>query len=377
MIRSILTVGHNDIRLFLREKTAFIWLFIVPLAFTYFMGLAFKGPGGPEVGRASVLVENNDPGFLGRAVVDELGSQGLTLLNPTNKDSAKRVIRIPADLTDTVLQEGRVKLQFSKKDDADEQASMLVQARLFRALLALNAAIVEYAGAHDGKPPTEEGLAEIRKRDNPVKLSSTHAGRKPIPSGYNLSLPGNLVMYVMMNLLIFGGATVASERREGVLKRIVIHPVTRGALVLGKIYGLVLLGIVQIAVFLIVGRVLFGVNVGDQLPAIFLTMVIYAWVAAALGVLIGSALKAEEKVVPVCLVLSMTMGALGGCWWPLEIVPDFMKTVAHFVPSTWALEALHQLISFGAGIGQAKVQLGVLILFGLGANIAAAKCFRV
>ena len=84
---------------------------------------------------------------------------------------------------------------------------------------------------------------------NPVSLNARFAGRKPVPSGFNFSLPGNLVMYLMMNLLIFGGATVASERRAGIIKRLWIHPITRWELVMGKIYGLMLLGTVQIVFF--------------------------------------------------------------------------------------------------------------------------------
>ena len=88
-----------------------------------------------------------------------------------------------------------------------------------------------------------------------MSLNAKFAGRKPVPSGFNFSLPGNLVMYLMMNLLIFGGATVAAERRNGVIKRLMVHPVTRLELVMGKIYGLMLLGVVQIVFFLAVGQI--------------------------------------------------------------------------------------------------------------------------
>jgi len=70
------------------------------------------------------------------------------------------------------------------------------------------------------------------------------------------------------------------------------------------------------------------------------------------------------------------MAALGGCWWPLEIVPDFVKRLAHLVPTGWAMDALHQLITFGGGFAKAKGAIGVLFLFGLAANFTAAKCFR-
>jgi ABC-type multidrug transport system permease subunit len=198
-----------------------------------------------------------------------------------------------------------------------------------------------------------------------------------VPSGFNFSLPGNLVMYLMMNLLIFGGATVSAERREGVMRRLAVHPVRRGEIVLGKIYGLMLLGAVQILFFLAVGRFLFGVNLGANLPAVTVTLLVFAWVAGSLGVLVGSLTIAEDRVVGICVLASLLMAALGGCWWPLELAPPALQTIALCLPTGWALQALHQLISFGSGFGAVLLPVAVLMGFGAAANWLAARCFRI
>ena len=211
---------------------------------------------------------------------------------------------------------------------------------------------------------------------NPVSLNASSPGRKPVPSGFNFSLPGNLVMYLMMNLLIFGGATIAAERRNGVIKRLMVHPVTRLELVMGKIYGLMLLGVVQILFFLAVGKFLFHVNLGANLPAVTLTLLVFAWVAGSLGVLVGSLAAAQDRVTGICVLASLLMAALGGCWWPLEIGPPVMKTIALCLPTGWALQALHQLISFGSGFDAVLLPLAVLLGFGAVANLLAARFFR-
>jgi ABC-type multidrug transport system permease subunit len=183
-------------------------------------------------------------------------------------------------------------------------------------------------------------------------------------------------MYLMMNLLIFGGATVAAERRNGVIKRLMVHPVTRLELVMGKIYGLMLLGVVQIVFFLAVGKFLFHVNLGANLPAVTLTLLVFAWVAGSLGVLVGSLVAEHDRVAGICVLASLLMAALGGCWWPLEIGPPVMKTIALCLPTGWALQALHQLISFGSGFGAVLKPIGVLLAFGAAANLLAARFFR-
>jgi len=377
-MRHVLDIGHNDLRLFFKRKSSYIWLFAVPLTFIYFMGFANRGPGDPYNRRPAVLVENQDPNFLGRVFLDELGAQGMDRVDPNNRQSAVRGIRIPPDFTRNVLERKQTKVQFFQREGSAEADAILTEVRLVRALIATNGHILEAVTDtnHPG-PLSEARLRAIMASPNAVSLIARFAGRKPVPSGFNFSLPGNLVMYLMMNLLIFGGATVAAERRSGVIKRLMVLPVTRGELVMGKIYGLMLLGTVQIAFFLAVGRFLFHVNLGANLPAVTLTLLVFAWVAGSLGVFVGSLFTAEDRVAGLCVLVSLLMAALGGCWWPLEIGPPVLKVISLCLPTGWALMALHQLISFGSGFGAVVKPLAVLLGFGAVANLLAARFFRV
>ena len=117
-------------------------------------------------------------------------------------------------------------------------------------------------------------------------------------------------------------------------------------------------------------------SIAANLLPILVTLLVYAWVAGSFGVLVGSLIVSEDKVVGLCILVSLIVAALGGCWWPWEIGPDSMKIVAHVVPSGWAMDALHQLISFGGGWRKAAPYVGVLALYGLAAHLAAARCFR-
>jgi len=376
-MRRILDIGHNDLRLFLKSKSAYIWLFAVPLAFVYFMGFANRGPGNPYNRKPPVLVENLDTNFLGRVFLDELDTQGMWLLSPTNRESAARTLRIPSDFTSRVLNGEQGKVGFLNRDGSAEADAAIIEVRLVRALVAMNSHLLE-AATQTNAPATitEEQLREVMKKPNPLNLDAKFAGRKPVPSGFNFSLPGNLVMYLMMNLMIFGGASVAAERRNGVIRRLIVHPVKNIELVMGKIYGLMLLGAVQIVFFLAVGKFVMGVNLGANLPAVTLTLLVLGWVGSSLGVLIGSLMAAEDRVAGICVLASLLMGALGGCWWPLEIAPPVLQKVALCLPTGWALKALHQLISFGSGFEAVLLPVGVLLAFGAAANLLAARFFR-
>ena len=376
-MKHILDIGHTDLRLFMKHRSAYVWLFIVPLAFVYFIGSANRGAGDPFNRTPPVLIENADTNFLGPIFLDELASQKMWLLDPTNRETAARVIRIPADFTSKVLRQEQSKVQFLRRDSSDEADAALIEVRLVRALIAMNGHILEAAtAANFNGVLTGEKLRAVMAEPDPVSLNASFAGRKPVPSGFSFSLPGILVMYLMMNLLIFGGATVSAERRNGVIKRLMAFPVTHFEIVTGKIYGLMLLGLVQILFFLAVGKFLFHVNLGANLPAVTLTLLLFAWVAGSLGVLIGSLIAASDRVNGICVLASLLMAAMGGCWWPLEIGPPALKTIALCTPTGWALKALHQLISFGSDFSAVLIPLAVLIGFGVAANVLASRYFR-
>jgi ABC-2 type transport system permease protein len=376
-MRHVLTIGHNDLRLFLRNRAAWIWLLVVPLAFVYFMGFANRGPGDPSRPRPEVLVESEDAGPLGAALIGELGVHGLGVVSPTNREAASRAIRIPEFFSSRISTGGQGRVSFQALDSSGDPASVMVQVRLVRALVALNSRLIDHAARHGGRMPTSEDGDSWRQSEDQVRVEARFAGRKPIPTGFNLSLPGVLVMYLMMNLLVFGGTTLATERRNGVLRRIATQPVTRGNLIAGKIYGLVLLAAVQIAVMLAIGRFGLGVNLGGNLGGVLLVLIVYAWVAGSFGVWIGSWVRQDDRIVGLCVMLSIAMAALGGCWWPLEIVPDSMKFLAHVVPTGWAMDALHQLITYGNGLAGAREEIGMLLLYGAAASLGASRSFRV
>lgn len=375
MMRTILLLGHNDLRLFLKSKTAYIWLFAVPLVFIGFMGYAFRGPGNPANPRPTVRVDNQDTNYLAAVFVQELGTHGMEVLRADDKGDAPQQIRIPRDFTQRILEGRQSKVEFLNQANDVSGEGAMVELRLVRAVIAVNSHLLSAAGANHGQL-SENAVRAAQAAKPLVRLEARFAGRKPSPTGFRFSLPGNMVMYVMMNLLVFGGTTLARQRAGGLVRRLAASPVTRREMVAGKIYGLVLLGAVQMTVFLLAGQFLFGVRLGANLGPILLTLIIYSWVAASLGVLAGSLARAEDKVIGICVLGSLVMAALGGCWWPLEVGPPILKVLAHCVPTGWAMDALHQMISFGGGIGDAARPIAVLAAFGIAANVAAAKVFK-
>lgn len=375
---AIWIIASNDLRVFLKEKWGYVWLFLMPLLFVYFFGTAMRGGNGqPSDPRPTVSIENSDDGYLGAIFVDLLEAEGLRVLDPSGDESSDRTIVIPEDFTAKVEAAEETAVGFRKKAESGAEPAAMLEIRATRAIVALTSAIFSLVSEDEQGAVSEDGIREFLEREKSVELQASFAGRKKVPTGFEQSVPGYTVMFVLMNLLIFGGLSISGERTNGVLRRIAVHPIERWQLVTGKVLGRFLLGIVQIVYMLAVSRLLFGMDYGGNLLLVAGTLLIFAWGCASLGVFIGAVVKDPESVQGLCTLGSVAFAALGGCWWPLEVVPDFARRIGSLFPTAWAMSAMHQLISFGGGFEQIIPELLLMSAFAAVSTLLAARFLRV
>jgi ABC-type multidrug transport system permease subunit len=102
----------------------------------------------------------------------------------------------------------------------------------------------------------------------------------------------------------------------------------------------------------------------------------FAFFCGALGLLSGVLLRTEQQVNGFGILATMVLAALGGCWWPLDVVPQTFKTIALFTPSYWAIQGLHDVMSFGKSWLDVLPECGVLTAFGAALTAIAIPLFH-
>jgi len=127
---------------------------------------------------------------------------------------------------------------------------------------------------------------------------------------------------------------------------------------------------------LLLGSLLFRVDWGQSVPMVFAVLVAWAAFNASLALLLGSAARTTAQATGIGVLASLALAALGGCWWPIEITPKWMQSVALALPTGWTMDALHQLVSFGHAPGTAVPHVAALAAAALAAGWGAAKIFR-
>ncbi len=361
-MRKVLTLALNDLRLTWRDRASFFWMLALPIGMMAFFGMF---GGGGNTSKARLTVVDEDGGWLAQAFVRQIAGARIEVVPAKPGESRVRTLVIPKGFTENVLAGKQQILAIEKDKDADTGFSMAAEAAVLRATVSTLANLVEMKQAAT-LPQGDAAFAALSAREPLVKLAVRQAGHgQQVPQGRQQSVPGILTMTVLMMTVIYGGVFLTLEKSEGTLRRQLAGPVGRTHVLAGKLLGRVAIASVQIVLLLLVGRFLFGVSFGHSPTGLALLLLGYAFCVAGLATLLGAVLKNAEQASALGWITSMVMAALGGCWWPSEVVPRWLWKASHVFPTAWAMDAFHSLISFGRGLE--AVWLPALVLFGFGA----------
>ena len=209
-------------------------------------------------------------------------------------------------------------------------------------------------------------LAQERLADVPNRLEVTQAlveDENPVDfEPATSSSAGQLITWVFIPLLGISGL-FAYEREGGTLRRLLISPTSRATYLLGTILGQVLTGLLQVGLLITFGILVMNLTWGQDLVGLAVLMVAFTLAAAALGTALGTMVKTSSQASGLSIMLGMVMALMGGCWYPIELFPDFVRSVVRVLPTTWAMQGMLDLGLRGGGLVQILPEAGVLLGF--------------
>ena len=359
-MRNVLVIAWSDIRRVLRERESLFWLFVGPLIFTVFFGLLFK-PAAPSRPALAIVSQDAGPEVL-RAISPLLEADGVSVSAKEAVESGRITLVVPAGAAEAIRAGKGVALTLhAGRDETNGERSLRfkIQKALTRMYFT---------------PPGSTAPADAAPIEGPITLAEGDLGvsRREVTAGFQRSVPSYLVMFVFLNLLV-SGAGIAEDRASGRLRRIAVAPVSRPEIILGKLLGRFAIGWIQIVYMLGFG-LLVGIRWADHPWVFFAFVSLFALASASLGILLGTLFKDPDKCASTAVWVALVLAPLGGLWWPLELVGPFMRRLAYFTPTGWAMEGVNAMLAFGAGAWDvAPFALGFVLLFAVSFPLAARR----
>jgi ABC-2 type transport system permease protein len=394
-------IAGKDLRETARDKLSFIFIIIMPLAFTAFFGLLFGG--GSDVDKLPLAVWDADGGAAATQLVAQLEQSPVVRVDVKEggafeqwmaDERAAAGLIIPEGYSDAVAAGEKADLTLVATQGVSGASTVASEVRSLAAQqvtveLASQAAAEAIwstrsmpSGAQEGvvaetaaqaRPAVEQALADPAVS---TKVVAAGAAAGQIPSGFVLSSPGMLVNFILFSLMTAGIALII-ERQNGTLQRLMTTRLRRSQLIGGKAAGMFLLTFLQQILLIGVAQLFFGVDYLRDPAALLVMMVSLSLVASTLGLLLASVLKSEQALIATTVLVSMGVAALSGAWFPLEITGQAFQSVGHVLPTAWILDGLRGIVVRGFGVADVLPALWVALAWSAGFFVAAVWRFRL
>jgi ABC-type multidrug transport system permease subunit len=367
-MRRIFHIALVDLKIMFKDKIFFFWTLAFPLFFILIFGNLYQND--QTTVSSELTIVNQDKGKWGKTLIEYIKNpdMALSILEEAPSDY-KRMLIIPADFSDKVESRIPQKLTFKKKEAASMEAASRVEMRIYQAIAKVITEMILLSGDKSLPHAGYKDIVGIKAEFPPQTIIKT-------PSGFDHVIPGTMVQFIMMMVLIYGGIMVMMDRNRGILERIMFSSVTYSQLWGGKFLGRFMIGILQALILIITGKLFFNLNLGNNVLAL-IVVVSFCFVIASLSILIGSIINKEDLIIGLSILIANIFAALGGCWWPIEVVPQSIKTIAMLTPAYWAMDAFHKIIFFGKGFSDIILNLVVFVAYSLLFTILSIKYFKI
>jgi ABC-2 type transport system permease protein len=191
----------------------------------------------------------------------------------------------------------------------------------------------------------------VRPLYNPTLRSATYI------------VPGLIGVLLSMTLVLVMSMSVVGERERGTLEQLVVTPISRTALMLGKVLPFVLVGYVQMTVILVLGRWIFHVPLLGSLPLLYLAAAAFIGANLAIGLWLSTLVRTQAQAIQVGFIFLLPNLLLSGFMFPRAAMPTIAQQLGALLPLTYFLEVLRGILLKESGLADLWPQIGLLTGF--------------
>ncbi len=192
----------------------------------------------------------------------------------------------------------------------------------------------------------------------------------------NFFVPGLIGIILQLVTVFLTAFAIVRERERGTLEQLLVTPVSKGGLILGKLLPYTVIGFGQTGLVLLLMVFLFGVPIHGSIALLLILSAVFLVPALGIGIVISTFAKNQGEAMQMSLMVMLPSILLSGFIFPRESMPAIIYFIGLFIPATYYLEILRGIILRGAGIAVLWDEAVVLVGFGIFFMVLSALRFK-
>ncbi|MBI4927930.1 MAG: ABC transporter permease [Anaerolineae bacterium] len=381
----IIDIAIKDLMQIFRDWKMILFLVAMPLVFTVFMGVAYRGLTAEEDPRLPIAwIQTEEADSLATLLRQDLENDPnirLEILSQTQQEKAIEQVNsgqyagllvVPQGFSDSIGSGAQLVLYADEFSTRGQAAYQVLRASITRLYGSLEIAQITNDLAENNDQSTADITSQALTRwremnQQKVKIvveKAINIPEKERPLGgnpYNQTSPGILVMFAIFGIMTSANILV-EERKTKTLQRMIATSLSDSEILAGHLLSTFALVLMQQVLLITFGQLFLKVEYFRQPAAIFLVAAMLALWISAMGLTISVFAKNDQQVVLFSLAAMFFFSAFGGSWFPLEGTGEFFSIIGHATPGAWAMDGFQNIIIRGLGFSSSL--LPALIIFG-------------
>ncbi|HEV8304195.1 MAG TPA: ABC transporter permease, partial [Gemmatimonadales bacterium] len=189
-------------------------------------------------------------------------------------------------------------------------------------------------------------------------------------------VPGLVGVILTLTLVLVTAMAIVRERERGTLEQLIVTPITKTELMLGKIAPYVGVGLVQMTTVLVVGRFVFNVPLTGNVLLLYGVALVFVVASLALGLLVSTLVRTQQQAMQVSFFFVLPNILLSGFMFPRAAMPEAFQWLGLLLPLTHFLKVLRGILLRGVGLEALWVETLILAGFAVGLIGLAVRRFH-
>ncbi len=383
VLRHSFWISWKDLVDLWRNRMALVMLILMPLFMMVMVGYIF--PDESSLEGSPIGLANIDDGPYGAEFAQQLSiiAEQTGMMELKDRDSFDDIkdgilegelyggVIIPSDFSAKVLDNDTQAVIELVTDQSNPQMSL--------SLGGVLAKVIEEIGTQNAthevsrRIPVDMVEASIIVEPYSVENRGLVPGN---PSYFDFIAPGIMAMTVMMSVMTGLPHAISYEKEFGTLDGMMVSPISRMAIILGKTLAQTARGLIQGLLILGLAILLFGVTIQGNFILLLFLLILGVFSFVGLGIVITSFAKDEQTASMVMMTLMFPMMFLSGVFFPIQQMPDFMQMIAWSLPLTYATSAMRKVMVLGADVTAISTEIIILLVFGAVLLAIAVPMFK-
>jgi ABC-2 type transport system permease protein len=206
-------------------------------------------------------------------------------------------------------------------------------------------------------------LGETGRREVPIEIRPQMLFN-PAMRSPNFFIPGVIGVVLQIATTFATAMSLVRERERGTLEQLLVSPLSRWGLMLGKLVPYLCLGMAMGVFLFAIMRFLFQVPIAGSLTALMASTLVYIFTLLSLGLLVSTRAQNQMQALQMCMTLIMPTVFFSGFIFPRETMPWIFYAIGAALPTTYFIELLRAIILRGATLMDFWSHLVILMIMG-------------